>query len=185
MTMKESTDRSGSQTETPFTDELRLIPRWSIAGALVAFALAQYYFWVVLPMHRHHPSPVPVPLHVYLVLSWGALVALYVLMIGYVTNDAPRRGMSKSLWALCAVMPGGVGVVLYFLLREPIMASCPSCGAHVESHYHYCPQCAYQVTLCCTNCYRSARITDIFCVHCGKDLSAGRPPARLQAFPRG
>src|SRR5580698_2216179 len=117
-----------SHSEARFSDELRLLPRWSIAGALIAFAAAQYYFWIVLPEHRHHPSGVPVPFRLYLILSWGALAALYVLMIGYIINDAPRRGMSTRLWMICAVMPGGVGAVLYFLLRQPIIATCPSCG---------------------------------------------------------
>jgi hypothetical protein len=172
------------ETEPRFSDELRLIPRWAIAGAFIAFVLTQYYFWVVIPAHRHHPSGVPIPLRTYLIISWGALAALYMLMIGYISNDAPRRGMSRRFWMICVIMPGGIGAVLYFLLRQPITASCPSCGAHIESNYHYCPQCAYQVAACCPNCYRSARITDIFCVHCGHDLTANQPPARLHAFTR-
>ncbi len=172
------------QTETRISDELRLIPRWAIAGSLVAFVLTQYYFWVVLPAHRNHPSGLPFAFRFYLILSWGALAALYVLMIGYITNDAPRRGMSMRLWMICVVMPGGIGAVLYFLLRQPILATCPACGSHVESDYHYCPQCAYQVTACCKNCYRSARVTDIYCVHCGYDLTADHPPTRLHAFSR-
>jgi len=176
--------RRDLQTETRLSDEFRLIPRWAIAGALLAFAATQYYFWIVLPEHGHHPARVPVPLRFYLILSWGALAALYVLMIGYISNDAPRRGMSARLWMVCVVMPGGVGAVLYFLLRQPITATCPSCGAHIEGDYHYCPQCAYQVSSCCGNCYRSARVTDIFCVHCGHDLTASQPPTRLHAFTR-
>src|SRR5579862_1631374 len=158
--MSNSNQRS-LQNESRFSDELRLIPRWAIAGAFLAFFLTQYYFWIVLPAHRHHPSSVPLPLRFYLIISWGALAALYVLMIGYISNDAPRRGMSTRLWMICVVMPGGVGAVLYFLLRQPITSTCPACGAHIEGSYHYCPQCAYQVAACCSNCYRSARITDI------------------------
>ena len=130
------------------------------------------------------PASVPLALRFYLDLSWGALAALYVLMMGYISNDAPRRGMSTRLWMVCILIPGGIGAVLYFLLRQPITASCPSCGAHIEGNYHYCPQCAYQVAACCSNCYRSARITDIFCVHCGHDLTANHPPGRLHAFTR-
>lgn len=173
-----------TKQDANFSDELRLIPRWAIAGALMAFVLTEYYFWVVLPQHRHHPSAVPLALHFYLLISWGALAALYVLMMGYISNDAPRRGMSSRLWMLCVIMPGGIGAVLYFLLRQPVLSSCPACGAHIEGDYHYCPQCSYQVTACCGNCYRTARITDQFCVYCGHDLTADHPPARLHAFPR-
>jgi hypothetical protein len=168
--------------ENRFSDELRLIPRWSIAGALFAFALTQYYFWVVLPAHRHHPAGVPIALRFYLIISWGALAALYVLMIGYISNDAPRRNMSTRLWMICVVMPGGIGAVLYFLLRQPLISTCPACGAHIEGDYHYCPQCSYQVAGCCRNCYNSVRITDVYCVHCGHDLASDHPPARLHAF---
>jgi predicted amidophosphoribosyltransferase len=74
--------------------------------------------------------------------------------------------------------------VLYFLLRQPILSTCPACGIHVEGDYHYCPQCAYQLAGCCRNCYRSARITDLYCVHCGHDLASDHPPARLQLFSK-
>jgi hypothetical protein len=170
------------QSETRLSDELRLIPRWSIVCAIVAFILVEYYFWIVLPVYHHAPSRLPYPLHVYLVLSWGALAALSMLVIGYISNDAPRRGMSARLWMICVVIPGGVGPALYFLLRQPILASCPACGSHIESGYHYCPQCAYQVSASCGNCYRSVRITDIYCAHCGHELAADHPPARLHAF---
>ena len=105
------------QGETRFSDELRLIPRWSIAGALLAFALVEYYFWIALPRLSHHPSRLPFALHLYLLLSWGALAALSMLIIGYISKDAPRRGMSARLWMVCVVIPGGVGAALYFLLR--------------------------------------------------------------------
>ncbi|HUY81977.1 MAG TPA: zinc ribbon domain-containing protein [Acidobacteriaceae bacterium] len=164
------------------SDELKLIPRWAIVAAVVAFALVEYYFWVVLPAHRGHPSSLPVALRTYLIASWGALAALSMLVIGYISNDAPRRGMSPRLWMICVVIPGGVGVALYFLLRQPILSSCPSCGAYVAGDYHYCPQCAYQVTACCGECHKTARITDIYCVHCGHELAKDHPPARLHAF---
>jgi hypothetical protein len=173
---------SNCQNEFGFSDELRLIPRWAIVGAFLAFVLVEYYFWVALPGHNPHPSRLPFPLRFYLLLSWGALAALSMLVIGYISNDAPRRGMSARLWMICVIIPGGIGVALYFLLRQPILASCPACGAHVENDYHYCPQCAYQVTASCGNCYRSVRITDIYCVHCGHELSMDHPPARLHAF---
>lgn len=173
------------QDETRFTDELRLIPRWAIVGAVLAFVLVEYYFWVALPSHNPtHPSRLPFPLRFYLLLSWGLLAAVSMLVIGYISNDAPRRGMSAGLWMACVIIPGGIGAALYFLLRQPILSSCPACGAHIESDYHYCPQCAYQVTACCGRCYRTARITDIYCVHCGHELAADHPPSRLHAFSR-
>jgi hypothetical protein len=166
-----------------FGDELRLIPLWSVVGAIVAFAAMTYVMWVVVPAHRHHPPTLPFGFRFYICLSICAVAALYVLMMGYVSRDAPRRGMSTPLWmAVCVVIPSGIGAVLYFLLRLPVLSLCPACNARIESDYHFCPQCAYQVAPCCGNCHRRARITDMFCVYCGHNLSADNPPARLHAF---
>ncbi len=79
-------------------------------------------------------------------------------------------------------MPGGIGSVLYFLLRQPVVALCPSCGTSIHTEFHFCPQCAYQVSAACGNCYRGVRITDLYCVYCGHNLAADNMPSRLRAF---
>lgn len=171
------------EQEASFSSELKLIPRWSIAAAVLAFSVMQYLFWVVIPKQPHHHPGSPLGLRLYFAISWGALGALYMLMVGYVSKDSPRRGMSARIWIIvCLVMPGGIGAVLYFLLRQPIITLCPACGSRVQSEYHFCPQCAYQISASCGNCYRSVRITDLYCVHCGHDLASDNRPARLHAF---
>jgi hypothetical protein len=159
-------------------DDERLIPIWSIAAAAGAFTLVEYYFWVVLPEGHHTP---PLALRLYLDLSWGLLAALYFLLIGYVSKDAPRRAMSARFWmTICFVMPGGIGAVLYFLLRQPLVSRCPACATHVQSDFHFCPQCDYQLAASCGNCYRTVRTTDQFCTRCGHELAADKMPARLR-----
>lgn len=179
------TDRNPQQNSGQsdgFSSELRLIPAWSVLGGIVVFTLMQYVMWVVVPSHRHHPGP-PFGFRLYFNMSISALAALYVLMVGYISRDSPRRGMSTTVWMLvCLVIPSGIGAVLYFLLRQPVLSACPACGARIESAYHFCPQCAWQVAACCGNCHRTARATDLFCVYCGHDLAADRPPKRLQVF---
>ncbi|MBW4045963.1 zinc ribbon domain-containing protein [Acidipila rosea] len=161
-----------------FVDELHLIPRWSVAAAVFAFVGMQYFFWEVIPNHHH-----PIGLRLYFAISWSLLAALYMLMIGYITRDTPRRGMTTWQWVvICVVLPTGIGAVLYFLLRQPLISLCPACGTHVESEYHFCPQCAYQVSAACGRCYRSVSITDLYCVYCGHDLASDNRPARLHAF---
>jgi hypothetical protein len=173
---------SHEEQAATFSSELRLIPRWSVAAAVLTFVVMQYLFWVVFPQERHHP-PAPMGMRLYFALSWGALASLYMLMVGYVSKDSPRRGMSARIWMIvCLVMPGGIGAVLYFLLRQPIISLCPACSTRVQSEYHFCPQCAYQVSASCGKCYRSVRITDLYCVHCGHDLASDNRPARLHAF---
>lgn len=159
----------------------RLIPMWSMIAAGLAFIGVEYYFWFVLP--RHHEHPVPLGFRIYFNLSWGVLGALYFLMIGYISKDAPRRAMSARFWMLvCFVMPGGIGAVLYFLLRQPQVSRCPACSTFVQSEFHFCPQCNYHLTSNCGNCYRSVRSTDQYCTRCGHELAADNMPTRLHAM---
>jgi hypothetical protein len=171
-----------SEATSSIADEIKLIPRWAVGTAAIAFVFMQYLFWVVVPAHRTHPTTTLLSVRVYFSLSWSVMAALYVLMIGYVSHDAPRRNMNMGFWTVICLMPGGIGSVLYFLLRQPVMALCPSCGTHIQSEYHFCPRCAYQVSAACGNCYRGVRITDLYCAHCGHELSTDNTPARLRVY---
>lgn len=114
---------SDSSSSFSVSEELTLIPRWSIVLAFVAFVGIQYLFFFVLHTHYHSPFPV----HVYFGASWGALVAVYMLMIGYISEDAPRRNMGKWLWILlCIVLQGGIGPVLYFSCGNPFFPNAPA-----------------------------------------------------------
>ena len=162
-------------------EDARLIPIWSVVLAFVSFVLVEYYVWLVLPgQQRHEP---PFGFQIYFNLSWGVLAALYFLMVGYISRDAPRRAMSSRFWiVLCFVMPGGIGAVLYFLLRQPEVSRCPSCSTHVQNDFHFCPQCNYQLTASCGHCFRTVRSTDQFCTQCGHELAADHMPARLRVL---
>jgi hypothetical protein len=163
-------------------EDARLLPVWSVVVAIAAFVLVEYYFWGILPLHRTHPPP-PLGLRLYFNISCGLLVALYFLMVGYVSRDAPRRAMSARFWiAICLVMPGGIGAVLYFLLRQPEVSRCPSCSTHVQGDFHFCPQCNYQLTASCGHCFRSVRVSDQYCTRCGHELAADHMPARLRVL---
>jgi hypothetical protein len=162
-------------------DDTRLIPAWSMAAAAVAFVLVEYYFWLVFPRQQHHVAPLG--LRIYLNISWGLLAAIYFLMIGFISKDAPRRSMSARFWMLiCFVMPGGIGAVLYFLLRTPLVSTCPACGTHVLGDFHFCPQCNYQLAASCGSCFRTVRATDQFCTRCGHELARDHMPARLRVL---
>ncbi len=166
------------QTITVNEDERR-IPVWSIVLAVLGFTLVEYYLWVVAPEQRHHAPP-PLGFRIYFNLSWGVVLALYCLMVGFISKDAPRRGMSTRFWMLvCFVMPGGIGAVIYFLLRQPEVTSCPACGTHVQSDFHFCPQCNYQLSANCGNCFRTVRTTDQYCTRCGHELAKDQMPTRL------
>ena len=162
-------------------EDTLLIPVWSIVAAVTAFVAIEYYFWLVFPESQHHLPPLG--LRAYLNVSCGLLVAIYFLMVVYVSKDAPRRAMSTRFWmAICFVMPGGIGAVLYFLLRQPEVSRCPACSTHVQSDFHFCPQCNYRLTANCGHCFRTVRTTDQFCTRCGHELAADHMPARLRVM---
>jgi hypothetical protein len=155
------------------TDDARLVPVWSIVVAISAFVLVEYYFWLILPTQTHHVAPIG--FRIYFNLSWGVLA--------YVSKDAPRRAMSARFWiAICFVMPGGIGAVLYFLLRQPEVSRCPACSTHVQSDFHFCPQCDYHLAANCGNCFRTVRASDQFCTRCGHELARDQMPARLRVL---
>ena len=174
----------GSQSEDvlpTLASELRLIPRWSFAAAAAAFVGVLYLFWVVVPAHRHHQ--LPFGLRLYFAFTWSSLSALYMLMVGYIWRDTKRRGMQARFWiVLCLVLQGGIGAVLYFLLRSPLIATCPACATRVQPGYHFCPICAYQLSASCRRCFATMGLTDRFCVDCGHDRSVEDAPQRLYAF---
>jgi hypothetical protein len=160
-------------------EDARLIPVWSVVVAAAAFVLVEYYVWMVLPGQAHHEPPLG--FKIYFNLSWGLLAALYFLMVGYISKDAPRRAMSSRFWiVICLAMPGGIGAVLYFLLRQPEVSSCPACSTQVQSDFHFCPQCAYQLAASCGHCFSAVRASDQFCTRCGHELAADHMPARLR-----
>jgi len=159
-------------------DGLRMVPVWSIILAVLVFAGWLYFSYYAQP--RHHG---PQPIRLLMAYMTGAVLASYLLLIGYVSRDVKRRNMPALLWMLIVVvMPGGIGAVVYFLLRQPIMVRCPNCNTELTSSVHFCPQCRFQVAPVCGQCFRGVQITDAFCPQCGHDLSEDGGPARLHAY---
>ena len=122
-------DRS-QDTQSGGEDQLSMIPTWSVVLAIIVFAAVQYLFHGVLPHHKHEL----LPMRLLMGYSWGTAFASYVLLVGYVSRDVRRRKMPAGLWMLIVVvMPGGIGAVVYFLLRQPMMTPCPHCSTEITS----------------------------------------------------
>ena len=139
----------------------------------------QYLFHGVMPHHKHEL----LPMRLLMGYAWGTAFASYVLLVGYVSRDVKRRNMPAGLWMLIVgVMPGGIGAVVYFLLRQPVLMPCPHCSTELTSNVHFCPQCQFQLAPVCGRCFRGVQITDVYCIQCGHDLAEDHTPARLRAY---
>ena len=149
----------------------KLIPWWSVVLAVTNFVAIQALIHLVLIPRDPHPKPL------YLTTLWGVLLgmffAFYMLIIGYVTRDSKRRGMFTAMWVLILIslLPSGVGFVVYFLLRQPVVMACPHCKGSVSQDFNFCPSCQYQLNPVCDHCQRALRNGDTYCANCGSPVS--------------
>jgi hypothetical protein len=105
-------------------------------------------------------------------------VAVYVLLIGYVNGDARRRGMRYIMWTLLAIfIPNAIGIILYFLMRDPLPFPCPSCGKQAGGAFAFCPHCGANLAPACPNCKHAVERAWANCAYCGTKLSGGETPA--------
>jgi len=159
-------------------DGLKMVPIWSIVLAVVVFAGWLYISYYAQPHHRG-----PQPMRLLMDYLTGTVLASYVLLVGYVSRDVKRRNMPALLWMLIVlVMPGGIGAVVYFLLRQPILIRCPSCQTELTAGVHFCPQCRFQVAPVCGQCFRGVQSTDAYCPQCGHNVAEDGGPSRLRAY---
>src|SRR5207237_5033524 len=159
-------------------DEVRIISPWAylfaILGFLMPFAAMVY---ATLSVHPPFRLAAMVPLAV----LGGTILGCYVLLIGYVNRDAGRRGMSRLGWTLLAIfIPNALGIVLYFVLRKPRSATCPQCGAPVQSGYGYCPQCGKNLGLHCPRCPLAVHADDAYRPYSGNPPAGSRPSFPVQ-----
>jgi hypothetical protein len=163
-----------------FTTELRVVPRaaWIVA-ALAYGCLSVPSFIFIAPTDRVIGTwP-----------RWGQAVTVYVgfvlvaalvALIGYVYGDAKRRQMRYVMWTLLAsCIPNGIGIILYFILRDPLPAPCPGCGHLEKAPFPYCPHCGTLRHPTCSKCDKPVEPAWSNCAYCGQPLGeATRTAAR-------
>ena len=150
-----------------FTDEIGIIPRvaWGVA-ALIYAALA-----VMLSVLLHRDRNVPWLLMTVLPVIAPLIPACVVLLIGYINGDARRRGMRYVMWTLLAIfVPNAIGIILYFVLRDPLPVFCPQCAAPVARTHTFCPHCGGALKTACPQCRRAAESGWKNCAFCGARL---------------
>jgi RNA polymerase subunit RPABC4/transcription elongation factor Spt4/putative effector of murein hydrolase LrgA (UPF0299 family) len=162
-----------------FSEELSVIPKPAriIAGIVGAIAMAA---WILIFRYSGDAGmqSMPVAGKIGLVFGCGLMLAIGVLLIGYVNGDARRRGMRYVMWTLLAMfIPNAIGVILYFILRDPIMKPCPQCAHIVRPGFTFCPYCGTSLQPTCPNCGKSVEPGWANCPQCGTKLPGASRPA--------
>ena len=154
-----------NQTSTQSKDGIRIFAPW--AYYLFTLVLLTVAVLFVIVVGRDHNAPRFIVRCLMGVLA-GTVLGCYAVLIGYINQDAGRRGMSRVLWTLIAIfVPNGLGIVLYFVLRKARTAHCPQCNAEVETGFSFCPRCRNRLQPTCPHCQRSVDPGNKFCPYCG------------------
>jgi len=162
-----------------FEKEWQVVP----GGAKLAAALLGAVFAAVMGLLRLRPGlaaedHTPLALWAWLLLVAIGLgsIAIYVLLVGYVWGDARRRGMNHVLWMLLAIfVPNAIGIILYFVLRDPIPIPCPACGTPARKGHAFCAACGTAVSPACPQCRQPLEPGFRHCTRCGLQLPAAGP----------
>jgi hypothetical protein len=158
-----------------FARELRIIPG---VAWLVGILLYLGFAGLSMFMMRSDPGLRTWPWWGQLLFT-GLMPALfipYVALIGYVNADARRRGMRYVLWTLLAIfIPNALGIILYFVLRDPLMSTCPQCATPVRHGFAFCPKCGAAVASVCPQCRRAVEPDWSHCAACGAPLARSEP----------
>jgi hypothetical protein len=73
----------------------------------------------------------------------GILLAVWLMLLGYVYADAKRRNMPAGLWTvIAAAVPNVIGFLLYFALRLPVPSLAPSAGSQWTRNTSFAPHAA-------------------------------------------
>ncbi len=168
-----------NEASTRFMDEIRIISPWTFFFVILGF-LATIAAVVYATLSGNPPFPLAAM--VLLAILGGTVLGCYILLIGYVYSDAGRRGMSRLAWTLLAIfIPNALGIVLYFVLRKPLIATCPQCGNAIQTGFNFCPRCNHKLGPSCPQCQRVVSVNDVYCPYCGTSLR--NPAAPTSSAP--
>jgi len=154
-------------------NQLRVIPRaaWIIALCCYFGLVITLYFVVPIGSDTSSwPRAGQFAFIFLLPLVFFLIIPLY----GYIFGDAKRRGMRYVMWTLLAIfVPDFIGVIIYFILRDPLPADCPSCHSRVPAKFTFCPQCGNPLSPYCPQCGKSVERAWANCGYCGTKLPKG------------
>lgn len=154
-----------------FSEEMKVIPKlaWVIAILIYLGFIALTWF-VFIPHDENFRYWAPPALVIFAGVV-PLFLSVYVLLAGYVYADAQRRGMRYVLWTLLAIfVPNAIGIILYFIMRDPLLRPCPACGHTASSGYAFCPKCGTALSRACPECRSAVQPEWSHCTKCGAQL---------------
>jgi Double zinc ribbon len=165
---------------TRFEQEFALVPegaRWTAALVCLAVTALMAGIFLVPGFAEKDGTAILVLAPVFLASLVGvAFLGAYVLLVGYVFADARRRGMKHVLWTLLAIfIPNAIGIILYFILRDPIPVPCPACGTPARKGHAFCAGCGAAVRTACPQCRQPIETGWRNCARCGAALTGASP----------
>ena len=165
-------------------NEMRVIPPVAKALAVLAYLGVAIGLIAILIPQSHNTSMMPKGGQIALGMFAAAVPAIYVLLVGYIYGDARRRRMRYIVWTLLTIfVPQAIGIILYFILRDPLPVFCPHCGASVKAAFTFCPQCAAALRPTCLQCKRPVEHTWSHCPNCGAVTSTATQATASAAAP--
>jgi len=161
-----------------FQESLRIIPRPVKVIALVVYiGLASFFRFFLIPHDQGLRTSPAIGQWAFSLLLPLFLAAL-VLFWGFVYADAKRRQMRYVMWTLLAIfVPNAIGVILYFLLRDPLPQECPNCHGVARGSFAYCPKCGTILAPACPQCRKPVELGWTNCAWCGLKLEGKFAPA--------
>ncbi|HEV3253705.1 MAG TPA: zinc ribbon domain-containing protein [Candidatus Acidoferrales bacterium] len=163
-----------------FREELRVIPKFARGLAAILYIVVAGILTLLMRYGNDDPGirATPVAAKMAIPPLVPLVLVILILLIGYVYGDAKRRGMRYVMWTwLAALVPDGIGVILYFILRDPLPSTCPKCGTFTPAKFTFCPHCGTPVKPTCPQCGKAVEHAWINCAYCGTTLPAPSPHA--------
>ena len=152
---------------TPVSHRKQVIPlaAW-VTASIILLVMFLLMSWIMT-----RESYVPLAVRILLPVIPPLALAGWTLLIGYIYGDARRRGMRYVMWTLLAIfIPNGIGVILYFILRDPIPGYCSKCGSRAQQGHAFCPGCGAGILPPCAQCHRAGQPGWSHCAWCGAKL---------------
>ena len=153
------------------SEGMRIIPKTARVVAAIIYLSVAAALWLGPISHDRVMKGWPTELKLPLTLLAPLVLVIYVLLVGYVHGDAKRRSMRYALWTLIAIfVPYGIGMIIYFVMRDPLPAPCPGCSAAVPASFTFCPHCGFAIRPTCSQCGKPVENAWVNCAYCGTKL---------------